>query len=104
MSGSNVSIDGKRLLADLYRLREFGTYKTGVHRPTYSPVDMQSRQWLMERMRDAGLETRVDAAGNLIGRRAGRVGLPASGMAAGAWLSRPSLLNFRNVNLTGLSD
>ena len=39
---SNVSIDGKRLLADLYRLREFGTYKTGVHRPTYSPVDMDA--------------------------------------------------------------
>lgn len=71
MSGSNVSIDGKRLLADLYRLREFGTYKTGVHRPTYSQVDMDSRRWLMDRMRDAGLEPEIDGIGNVIGRSAG---------------------------------
>jgi N-carbamoyl-L-amino-acid hydrolase len=68
---SNVSIDGKRLLADLYKLREFGTYKTGVHRPTYSPVDMDSRRWLAERMRDAGLEPEIDGIGNVIGRGAG---------------------------------
>jgi N-carbamoyl-L-amino-acid hydrolase len=71
VSGSNVSIDGKRLLADLYRLREFGTYKTGVHRPTFSPVDMQSRQWLMDRMRDAGLAPEIDGIGNVIGRGTG---------------------------------
>ena len=68
---SNVSIDGKRLLADLYRLREFGTYKTGVHRPTYSPVDMDARRWTAERMRDAGLEPEIDGIGNVIGRGAG---------------------------------
>jgi len=71
VSGSNISIDGKRLLADLYRLREFGTYKTGVHRPTFSPVDMDSRRWLMERMRDAGLEPEIDGIGNVLGRGAG---------------------------------
>ena len=49
MSGSNVSIDGKRLLADLYRLREFGTYKTGVHRPTFSPVGIAAVAWSMRR-------------------------------------------------------
>lgn len=71
MSLSNVSIDGKRLLADLYRLRAFGTYKTGVHRPTYSEVDMQSRHWLCDRMREAGLEPEIDGVGNVIGRSPG---------------------------------
>lgn len=71
MSGSNVSIDGRRLLADLYRLREFGTYKTGVHRPTFSEVDMQSRHWLMQRMREAGLEPEIDGIGNVLGRSPG---------------------------------
>ena len=71
MSVSNVSIDGRRLLADLYRLREFGTYKTGVHRPTFSAVDMDSRRWLMERMREAGLEPEIDGIGNVIGRGSG---------------------------------
>lgn len=31
------AIDGTRLLRDLYAAREIGKYKTGVHRPTFSP-------------------------------------------------------------------
>ncbi|MBV9537391.1 MAG: Zn-dependent hydrolase [Acidisphaera sp.] len=62
------TIDGARLLGDLHRLREFGAYKTGVHRPTYSEIDMQSRHWLAERMRDAGLTPEIDGIGNVIGR------------------------------------
>jgi len=49
-------IDGDRLLGDLYALRKIGEYKTGVHRPTYSPEDVQSRHWLVDRMAAAGLE------------------------------------------------
>jgi N-carbamoyl-L-amino-acid hydrolase len=37
----------------------------------------QGRAWLTERMRETGLETHVDAAGNLIGRRAGAKAGPA---------------------------
>jgi N-carbamoyl-L-amino-acid hydrolase len=61
-------IDGARLLADLRTLAQIGAYKTGVHRPTYSPQDMESREWLMQRMRDAGLEPEMDGIGNVIGR------------------------------------
>ena len=71
MSISNTGFDGKRLLADLYALRGFGTFKTGVHRPTFSTVDMASREWLCERMREAGLEPEIDGIGNVIGRSAG---------------------------------
>ena len=42
-------IDGQRVVADLKRLAEFGRYKTGVHRPTYSPVDVESRHWLADK-------------------------------------------------------
>ena len=34
---ADAAIDAARLLADLHTLRGFGTYRTGVHRPTYSP-------------------------------------------------------------------
>jgi N-carbamoyl-L-amino-acid hydrolase len=68
LSLSNAQIDGARLLADLHTLRGYGTYKTGVHRPTYSKVDMQSREWLAERMRQAGLTPEIDGIGNVIGR------------------------------------
>ncbi len=61
-------IDGARLLGDLHRLREFGPFRTGVHRPPYTEVDMDSRRWLMERMRQAGLEPEIDGIGNVLGR------------------------------------
>ncbi len=64
-------IDGDRLLGDLYALRKIGEYKTGVHRPTYSPEDVQSRHWLAARMTEAGLEPEIDGIGNVIGRSRG---------------------------------
>ena len=65
---SNTPIDGARLLGDLHRLRQFGAYKTGVHRPPYTEQDMESRRWLMERMREIGLTPEIDGMGNVIGR------------------------------------
>jgi N-carbamoyl-L-amino-acid hydrolase len=62
-------IDGQRVVEDLKRLAEFGRYKTGVHRPTYSPVDVESRHWLADRFCEAGLETVIDGIGNVIGRK-----------------------------------
>jgi N-carbamoyl-L-amino-acid hydrolase len=66
-----IRIDGGRLLGDLYVLRKIGEYKTGVHRPTYSPEDVQSRHWLAERLTEAGLEPEIDGIGNVIGRARG---------------------------------
>ncbi|HEY1931186.1 MAG TPA: Zn-dependent hydrolase [Acetobacteraceae bacterium] len=66
-----MPIDGARLLRDLHALREFGRYKTGVHRPTYSPQDVESRQWLAGRMTEAGLDASIDGIGNVIGRGRG---------------------------------
>ena len=62
------SINPDRVLGDLYKLRIFGAYKTGVHRPTFSPEDVASRQWLTERMTEAGLEAAIDGIGNVLGR------------------------------------
>ncbi len=61
-------INPDRLLADLDQLRTFGACGNGVMRPSLSPVDMQARHWLAQRMRDAGLEARIDGVGNVIGR------------------------------------
>jgi N-carbamoyl-L-amino-acid hydrolase len=63
--------DTARFLQDLYDLRKIGAFKTGVHRPTYSPQDMESREWLMARMREIGLEPSIDGIGNVFGRHPG---------------------------------
>ncbi|MCA3416415.1 MAG: Zn-dependent hydrolase [Roseomonas sp.] len=66
-----VQINADRFLADLHELRKIGAYKTGVHRPTYSPQDMESRHWLMEKLRECGLEASIDGIGNVYGRHKG---------------------------------
>jgi N-carbamoyl-L-amino-acid hydrolase len=66
-----IAVDTARFLADLHDLRKIGTYKTGVHRPTYTPEDMESRRWLMDRMAECGLEPEMDGIGNVIGRHKG---------------------------------
>jgi N-carbamoyl-L-amino-acid hydrolase len=66
-----VQINAERFLADLHELRKIGAYKTGVHRPTFSPQDMESRHWLMERLRECGLEASIDGIGNVYGRHKG---------------------------------
>ena len=61
-------INADRMLADLDRLRTFGASGNGVMRPSLSAADMESRRWLARRMRDAGLDARIDGVGNVIGR------------------------------------
>jgi N-carbamoyl-L-amino-acid hydrolase len=84
-------IDGQRVVSDLKRLADFGRYKTGVHRPTYSPVDVESRHWLAEKLGEAGLDPVIDGIGNVIGRNpsAGRrllVGSHSETQPYGGWL------------------
>jgi N-carbamoyl-L-amino-acid hydrolase len=64
-------IDSVRFLKDLHELRQIGAYRTGVHRPTYSAEDMQSRHWLCARLTEAGLAAEIDGIGNVIGRHQG---------------------------------
>ncbi len=66
-----ATIDTARFLRDLNELRQIGAYKTGVHRPTYSPQDMESRRWLVARLEEVGLEATIDGIGNVYGRHPG---------------------------------
>ncbi len=63
-----VEIDGDRLLRGLATLRSFGATGGGVVRTTFSDIDMAAREWLAEQMRAAGLDARIDGAGNVLGR------------------------------------
>ncbi|WP_237213706.1 Zn-dependent hydrolase [Falsiroseomonas oryziterrae] len=64
-------VDTARFLADLHELRRIGAFRTGCHRPTYSPEDMESRRWLMRKMQEVGLEPTLDGIGNVLGRHRG---------------------------------
>jgi len=71
-SSLSLRVDGSRLNSHLTELAKFGkTPEGGTNRVAYSDIDQQARQYAMQLMRDAKLEVGVDAAGNIIGRRAG---------------------------------
>ena len=72
-----VSTDAAALRARIEALSAFGrpaggAFENGVSRVAYSDADVAGRKYLMDLMRAAGLEPRIDAAGNIFGRRAGR--------------------------------
>jgi beta-ureidopropionase / N-carbamoyl-L-amino-acid hydrolase len=60
-----LRIDPDRLRADFEALAAIGkTPAGGVSRPTFSDAHLAARAWFLERAAAAGLETRVDSAGN----------------------------------------
>jgi beta-ureidopropionase / N-carbamoyl-L-amino-acid hydrolase len=86
--------NGDRVLADLNALRAIGTYKTGVHRPTFSEPHARSLQWLAEKLPEAGLTAAVDGIGNVLGtsRKAGPKLLAGSHLESqnhAGWLDGP---------------
>lgn len=65
--------DSKRLQEHLAELAHFGADREGggVNRVAFSDADVAGRAYVKRLMEAAGLEVRIDAAGNLIGRREG---------------------------------
>lgn len=66
-------VDGERIEQHIMALSAFGRNQAGgVDRVAYSQADIDARRYIEGLMGQAGLEVRVDAAGNIIGRREGR--------------------------------
>ncbi len=71
-TASKLRVNGQRLNQHLAELAAIGkTPEGGTHRVAYTEADRQGREFTLKLMREAKLETGIDAAGNLIGRRAG---------------------------------
>ena len=70
---TNQRIDGQRLWQSLMDMAAIGaTAKGGVRRIALSTVDRDGRDRFAELCRNAGLQLRVDAMGNMFARRPGR--------------------------------
>ncbi|HET9478950.1 MAG TPA: M20 family metallo-hydrolase, partial [Pyrinomonadaceae bacterium] len=67
-----LRVNGDRITKNIQALAEFGKNpQGGVSRVAYSDADKQGREYVLGLLRDAKLNVTIDAAGNLIGRRAG---------------------------------
>ena len=68
---SNLGIITERIETDIAALAARTEPGRPYTRRAFTPRFLEGRAYIEERMREAGLETRIDAGGNLIGRRAG---------------------------------
>ncbi|HEU0049343.1 MAG TPA: hypothetical protein VFQ43_17285, partial [Nitrososphaera sp.] len=67
-----LRVDGARIMQHLQALSEFGKNpQGGVSRVAYTEADRQGREYAMRLMREAQLDVHLDAAGNIVGTRAG---------------------------------
>lgn len=66
-------VSGARIAERLARLAEIGALPDngGMYRLSYTPEDLAARDLFAGWLREAGLTTRLDEAGNLVGRREG---------------------------------
>ena len=68
----NLPVNANRIAEDIEALAVITEPGHPWTRRAFSPLFREGRSYLEARMKAAGLETRIDAAGNLIGRRTGR--------------------------------
>jgi len=77
------SINETRINQTMQELGELGGSPEGMLRVAYSPEDIAGRDYAIKMMQEAGIETRIDTAGNIIGRRPGSDdSLPAIAMGS----------------------
>ena len=74
---TNLPVDPARIAEVIDGLAQLTDPGRPYTRRAFTALFPAGRDFLLEKFRAAGLETRIDAAGNLIGRRAGRK--PGSG-------------------------
>jgi N-carbamoyl-L-amino-acid hydrolase len=68
----DLRVDAARIERRIFELAEYGRNPDGSNgRVAFSDADVEGREYIMSLMRDAGLAVRIDAAGNIIGRREG---------------------------------
>jgi beta-ureidopropionase / N-carbamoyl-L-amino-acid hydrolase len=71
-STSPIRVNGRRINDHLTALSKFGANpQGGVSRVAYSEADLQGRAYAISLMKAAGLDVRIDAAGNIVGARPG---------------------------------
>jgi N-carbamoyl-L-amino-acid hydrolase len=65
-------VNGQRINDHLKELSKFGANpQGGVSRVAYSDADLKGREYAIALMKEGGLDVHIDAAGNIVGTRAG---------------------------------
>lgn len=68
---SNMTVNGDRLWRNLVELGNIGRNEKGISRVAFSKADIEARMWFLDKMKQAGLNTRIDGVGNVFGEMPG---------------------------------
>ncbi len=69
---AQIRVDQDRLEQRIVALAQFGMQENGeTERVAFSDADLAASKWVVAQLKEMGLNTHVDAAGNIIGRRPG---------------------------------
>lgn len=70
---NKLHVNSARIESRIKELANYGRDEAGHgYRVAYTQGDVEGRAWLMELMKKAGLEVRIDTGGNILGKRAGK--------------------------------
>ncbi len=72
-AGTVLRVNEQRIESRIFELAKFGKDANGRgYRVAYTKGDIEARAWYMDLMKKAGLDVRIDYAGNIIGKRKGK--------------------------------
>jgi len=71
--GDNLKVNRQRIEDRIKELAKFGQDENGHgYRVAYTKGDIEGRAWLIQLMKNAGLNPSIDSGGNIIGKRKGK--------------------------------
>ncbi len=71
--GNDLTVNEQRIANRIVELSKFGMDDKGHgYRVAYTKGDIEGRAWIIELMKNAGLDPTIDTAGNIIGKRKGK--------------------------------
>ena len=66
-------VNQDRLENRIFQLAKFGLQQNGeTERVAFSDADVAAQQWMIQKLKDLGLQVHIDFAGNIIGKREGK--------------------------------
>jgi N-carbamoyl-L-amino-acid hydrolase len=73
VTGKDMKVNQQRIESRIFELAKFGKDSLGRgYRVAYTKGDQEGRAWYIDLLKKAGLDVRIDEAGNIIGKRKGK--------------------------------
>jgi N-carbamoyl-L-amino-acid hydrolase len=73
LHAQNPQVNQDRLEQRIFELAKFGLQQNGeTERVAFSDADIAAQKWVIQTLKDLGLDVHIDFAGNVIGRRKGK--------------------------------